>query len=197
MRNEQGESRGFGFVSYQTPDQGSFSSALSLSAHTAHLIPTRIFNLRYNHLRPPASAAMHAMNGVIIGSKQLVVRLHEPKQLRQEKLAQRFGGHNGHPRSSSGATSPTASEAGESYAGWPSPSHRTSVLGSPIMGGHGHGHGGDGRHDRARRSSGSYYHVRFFSFFLFVFVKGEENLTLDIHVFVGCTSRYTQSPYAL
>ncbi|CAL1699509.1 unnamed protein product [Somion occarium] len=122
MRNENGESRGFGFVSYQMPDQ--------------------------------AAAALHGMNGVQIGTKQLVVRLHEPKQLRQEKLAARFGGHNGHPRSSSGATSPTASEAGESYGGWSSPNQRPQVLGSPIMG---HGHGID-RPDRARRSSGSYYH---------------------------------------
>ncbi|KAF9010082.1 hypothetical protein BDQ17DRAFT_1388089 [Cyathus striatus] len=96
MRNENGESRGFGFVSYQTPDQ--------------------------------ATAAMRTMNGATIGSKQIVVRLHEPKQLRQEKLAQRFG-HNGHPRSSSGATSPTASEGGESYA------------------------------ERGRRGSGSYYNA--------------------------------------
>ncbi|OSD01517.1 hypothetical protein PYCCODRAFT_1468678 [Trametes coccinea BRFM310] len=120
MRNEQGESRGFGFVSYQTPDQ--------------------------------AAAAMNAMNGAVIGQKALVVRLHEPKQLRQEKLAQRFGGHNGHPRSGSGATSPTASEAGESYAGWPSPSSHPAVLGSPTMGHH-------ERPDRARRSSGSFYHA--------------------------------------
>ncbi|OBZ67782.1 Polyadenylate-binding protein, cytoplasmic and nuclear [Grifola frondosa] len=121
MRNETGESRGFGFVSYQTPDQ--------------------------------ASAAMHAMNGMVLGNKQLVVRLHEPKQLRQEKLAQRFGGHNGHPRSSSGATSPTASEAGESYAaGWPSPGSHPAVLGSPLM-------GHNERPDRTRRSSGSYYHA--------------------------------------
>ncbi|KAI0942169.1 hypothetical protein AcV7_002677 [Taiwanofungus camphoratus] len=120
MRNETGESRGFGFVSYQTPDQ--------------------------------AAAAMHAMNGVVLGSKQLVVRLHEPKQLRQEKLAQRFSGHNGHPRSGSGATSPTASEAGESYAGWPSPNHHHAPLGSPVM-------GHSERPDRARRSSGSYYHA--------------------------------------
>ena len=96
---------------------------------------------------------MNAMNGVTIGSKQLVVRLHEPKQLRQEKLAQRFGGHNGHPRSSSGATSPTASEAGESYAGWPSPSSHPAVLGSPVMSVH------ERSDNRARRSSGSFYHV--------------------------------------
>ncbi|KAJ7031961.1 hypothetical protein C8F04DRAFT_670008 [Mycena alexandri] len=119
MRNESGESRGFGFVSYQTPDQ--------------------------------ASAALHAMNGMLLGTKQVVVRLHEPKQLRQEKLAQRFGGHNGHPRNSSGATSPTASEGGESIAGW-SPRHGTSTLGSPVQTHY-------DRPDRGRRGSGSYYNA--------------------------------------
>ncbi|KAJ7100091.1 hypothetical protein B0H15DRAFT_818651 [Mycena belliarum] len=119
MRNETGESRGFGFVSYQTPDQ--------------------------------ASAALHAMNGVLLGTKQVVVRLHEPKQLRQEKLAQRFG-HNGHPRNSSGATSPTASEGGESIAGW-SPRHHTSTLGSPVQ-----AHYERPEH-RGRRGSGSYYNA--------------------------------------
>ncbi|KAJ7461748.1 hypothetical protein B0H11DRAFT_2055856 [Mycena galericulata] len=118
MRNENGESRGFGFVSYQTPDQ--------------------------------ASAALHAMNGVLLGTKQVVVRLHEPKQLRQEKLAQRFG-HGGHPRNSSGATSPTASEGGESIAGW-SPRHHTSTLGSPVQSHY-------DRPERGRRGSGSYYNA--------------------------------------
>ncbi|KAJ3967724.1 hypothetical protein EV361DRAFT_952953 [Lentinula raphanica] len=47
MRNEAGESRGFGSVSYQAPDQ--------------------------------AAAAMHAMNGITLDSKQVVVRLHEPE----------------------------------------------------------------------------------------------------------------------
>ncbi|KAJ7821027.1 hypothetical protein B0H14DRAFT_3471885 [Mycena olivaceomarginata] len=120
MRSETGESRGFGFVSYQTPDQ--------------------------------ASAALHAMNGVLLGTKQVVVRLHEPKQLRQEKLAHRFSGHNGHPRNSSGATSPTASEGGESIAGW-SPRHHTSALGSPVQAAHYE------RPDRGRRGSGSYYNA--------------------------------------
>ncbi|KAI9507287.1 hypothetical protein F5148DRAFT_1206374 [Russula earlei] len=119
MRNEVGESRGFGFVSFQTPDQ--------------------------------AAAAMHAMNGALLGSKQLVVRLHEPKQLRQEKLAARFAGHNGHPRSASGATSPTLSEGGESYAGWPSPGAKSAILGSPI--------GHSERLERPRRGSGSYYNA--------------------------------------
>lgn len=112
MRNEIGESRGFGFVSYQTPDQ--------------------------------AASAMHAMNGHLLGSKHVVVRLHEPKQLRQEKLAQRFG-HNGHPRSSSGATSPTASEAGE---GWSSPRQYPLSLSSHYD-----------RPYRGRRGSGSYYNA--------------------------------------
>ncbi|KAF5368875.1 hypothetical protein D9758_002997 [Tetrapyrgos nigripes] len=119
MRNENGESRGFGFVSYQTPDQ--------------------------------AAAALHAMNGVTLGSKQVVVRLHEPKQLRQEKLAQRFGGHNGHPRNSSGATSPTASEGGESYQGWGSPRHHSQPLASPTA--------HFDRSERGRRGSGSYYNA--------------------------------------
>ena len=124
MRDEAGRSRGFGFVSFQTPDQ--------------------------------AALALHSMNGVILGSKQIVVRLHEPKQLRQEKLAQRFaGGHNNHPRSRSGATSPTASEGGDSHGGWPSPhgtyqslASTTAAVAERLA------------PERARRSSGSYYNVR-------------------------------------
>ena len=98
-----------------------------------------------------ANEALHQMNGALLGSKQLVVRLHEPKQLRQEKLAARFAGHNGHPRSASGATSPTASEGGESYVGWPSPGARSAILGSPVS----HSE----RLERPRRGSGSYYNV--------------------------------------
>ena len=89
------------------------------------------------------------MNGAILGSKQLVVRLHEPKQLRQEKLAHRFGSSGGHPRtrSGSGATSPTPSDGGESYWGRSSPGGPVSPSGQP------------GPADRVRRSSGSYYNV--------------------------------------
>lgn len=99
------------------------------------------------------------MNGVTLGSKQIVVRLHEPKQLRQEKLAQRFG-HNGHPRrSSSGATSPAVSEAGEQmFGGWNSPRMYPSALGSPALSPkpiHFE------RTERGRRGSGSYYTVCF------------------------------------
>ncbi|KAJ2923152.1 hypothetical protein H1R20_g13943, partial [Candolleomyces eurysporus] len=122
MRNESGESRGFGFVSFQVPEQ--------------------------------ATAALHAMSGVQLGSKQIVVRLHEPKQLRQEKLAQRYG-HNGHPRSASGATSPTISEAGD-YNTW-SPRAHSATLGSP------HGAGSSkpsyDQSERSRRGSGSYYNA--------------------------------------
>ncbi|SRR6266851_3939183 len=137
MRNEVGESRGFGFVSYQTPDQGSVFP----------IFPEYII-LKCSD---PAAAAMHGMNGALLGSKQLVVRLHEPKQLRQEKLAARFAGHNGHPRNASGATSPTLSEGGESYAGWPSPGAKSAILGSPV--------GHTERLERPRRGSGSYYNV--------------------------------------
>ncbi|KAF9443021.1 hypothetical protein P691DRAFT_779114 [Macrolepiota fuliginosa MF-IS2] len=121
MRDEGGASRGFGFVSFQTPDQ--------------------------------ASAALHAMNGAQLGSKSIVVRLHEPKQLRQEKLAQRYAGHNGHPRNSSGATSPAASDAGETLVGgWSSPRARVSALGSPKA-------SYNERPERGRRGSGSYYNA--------------------------------------
>jgi polyadenylate-binding protein len=150
MRNENGDSRGFGFVSFQTPDQG-LTSLSFLFALPSHPFPC-----------PIANAAMHAMNGMQLGSKQIVVRLHEPKQLRQEKLAQRFG-HNGHPRSASGATSPTVSEGGESYIGWSSPRQRTSALGSPVGSGGGYDHHHPHHHhrtDRGRRGSGSYYNVR-------------------------------------
>ncbi|KAN0112139.1 hypothetical protein V8E52_007879 [Russula decolorans] len=53
---------------------------------------------------------MHGLNGLLLGSKQLVVRSHKPKQLHQEKLAPRFAGQNGHPCRASGATSPTPNE---------------------------------------------------------------------------------------
>lgn len=117
------------------------------------------------------------MNGALLGSKQLVVRLHEPKQLRQEKLAQRFG-HNGHPRSASGATSPTASEGGESYGCFSSPRHPSSVLGSPVI--------GVDRPDRGRRGSGSYYNV---SMHRTCFNSGSRA--------PGCPLWYPQSPHAL
>jgi hypothetical protein len=104
-----------------------------------------------------AAEALRAMNGATLGSKQIVVRLHEPKQLRQEKLAQRFG-HNGHPRrSSSGATSPAISETGEPlFGGWNSPRLHHSALGSPALSPKSiHFE----RTERGRRGSGSYYTV--------------------------------------
>lgn len=102
-----------------------------------------------------AASAMQAMNGIILGSKQIVVRLHEPKQLRQEKLAHRFGNSPGssHPRnrSGSGATSPTLSE--ELYWGRNSP-------GGPIPNTAHIAHTTHTTHtERTRRSSGSYYTV--------------------------------------
>lgn len=130
------------------------AAALALY-HSKHQIKVRKFFPFQGNLvlrcSDPAAAAMHGMNGVLLGSKQLVVRLHEPKQLRQEKLAARFAGHNGHPRSASGATSPTLSEGGESYAGWQSPGAKSAILGSPVS----HSE----RLERPRRGSGSYYNV--------------------------------------
>src|SRR6266481_8172198 len=44
------------------------------------------------------ASALQAMNSIVLGSKQLVVYLHEPSQLCQEKLAHRFGSSSGgHP----------------------------------------------------------------------------------------------------
>lgn len=67
----------------------------------------------------------------VLGQNQFIVRLHEPEQLRQEKLASRFGSGsgNGQLRSASGATSPTPSEGGKSMV-WPLPSVRSI---SPSM----------------------------------------------------------------
>ena len=122
------------------------------------------------------------MNGATLGSKQIVVRLHEPKQLRQEKLAQRFG-HNGHPRSSSGATSPAVSETGEQlFGGWNSPRLRPSALGSPALSPKSiHFE----RSERGRRGSGSYYTVCFFLTFF-------SNTDIYEDHFVGCTQWYSQ-----
>ncbi|KAI9438564.1 hypothetical protein H4582DRAFT_1949444 [Lactarius indigo] len=108
-----------------------------------NLDPSIDSNGLFSHFRK-LPMHLHQMNGALLGSKQLVVRLHEPKQLRQEKLAARFAGHNGHPL-------PTASEGGESYAGWPSPGARSAILGSPV--------GHSERLERPRRGSGSYYNA--------------------------------------
>lgn len=63
MRDNDGRSREFGFVSFTTPDE--------------------------------ARQALQAMDNAKLGSKKVTVRLHEPKTLRQEKLAARFGAANG------------------------------------------------------------------------------------------------------
>ncbi|KAF8310999.1 hypothetical protein DL93DRAFT_2061536 [Clavulina sp. PMI_390] len=99
MRGDNGQSRGFGFVSYQQPEQ--------------------------------ASAALNAMNGKQVRGKTIQVRFHEPKQLRQEKLAQRFSDTPGAARRNSGPSSPAISDGGE---------HAINS-------------------DRPRRSSGSYYNA--------------------------------------
>lgn len=132
------------------------ASCLTINQNTVNLQSRDLLH-RVLKLFNPANEALRVMNGAQLGSKQIVVRLHEPKQLRQEKLAHRF--NNGHPRrSSSGATSPAASEAGESYSGWNSPHmYSPQTLGSPALSPkpvH------FDRPDRGRRGSASYYTVR-------------------------------------
>ncbi|KAN0059848.1 hypothetical protein ACQY0O_008422 [Thecaphora frezii] len=58
MRDNDGKSREFGFVSFTTAEE--------------------------------AGRALRSMNNAVLGSKQITVRLHEPKKLRQEKLAAKF-----------------------------------------------------------------------------------------------------------
>lgn len=114
-------------------------SVLSLSKHPNKVSPIKTSSTCPNNQLNEAAAALQAMNGVFLGSKQIAVRLHEPKQLRQEKLQQRFS-----PRTRSGATSPTPSEGGESIYSAFSPD-RDLI-----------------RERAVRRSSGSYYAVCIF-----------------------------------
>ncbi|KAG6895973.1 hypothetical protein C0992_011208 [Termitomyces sp. T32_za158] len=162
MRNESGESRGFGFVSFQSPSQGTLPLSPSFPPPPllASPLPPVLPNPPLTH--SPANSAMHAMNGAQLGTKQIVVRLHEPKQLRQEKLAQRFGHHhhhNGHPRSASGATSPAASDAGDSYIGFSSPRRLSATLPLPLPIPLSPDRDRDRGAERSRRGSGSYYNA--------------------------------------
>ncbi|KZT62448.1 hypothetical protein CALCODRAFT_505513 [Calocera cornea HHB12733] len=100
MRNDQGTSKGFGFVSYQTPEE--------------------------------AAQALHVMDGTMMNNKQIVVRLHEPKALRQEKLRERFSGNKRAQRQSGGASPVHSDGTGEEAS-----------EGQPAA--------------RPRRGSGSYY----------------------------------------
>lgn len=94
MRDELGVSKGFGFVSYQTPQE-------------AHL-------------------ALTSMDGAFMGSKQIVVRLHEPKKLRAEKLAEQ--------RARGGSLSPKrASEALPGMALSEEHSRRSSGAGGAYL----------------------------------------------------------------
>ena len=78
-------------------DLGACHSRLSIKVCTPPFHqPTNFALISRNYHHTLAAYAMCAMNGVLLGSKQLIVRLHKPKRLHQERLAQRFGGHNGH-----------------------------------------------------------------------------------------------------
>lgn len=74
-----------------------------------------------------ASRALAEMNGKQFGSKQMIVRLHEPKSMRQEKLSAKFGA---------------------SYSAGPGASPSGSGSGSPL---------GETEGPRQRRMSDSYF----------------------------------------
>ncbi|CEH19206.1 related to polyadenylate-binding protein 3 [Ceraceosorus bombacis] len=72
-----------------------------------------------------ASRALHAMNNTQMGAKQMSVRLHEPKRMREQKLAAKFGGASADspPISAGGA----ASETNGSPSGTPQVEHAAAV----------------------------------------------------------------------
>ncbi|TIA72053.1 hypothetical protein E3P91_02172 [Wallemia ichthyophaga] len=118
MRDENDQSRGFGFVSYQSPES--------------------------------AKAALHVMNGVGVRTKAITVRFHEPKQLRQEKLAARFSKNDRLGVSS--PVSPIPSDYGMN-----SNLNSPPLSATPSMGGGGGGGVGVGVTVNGRRGSGSYF----------------------------------------
>ncbi|CAD6893862.1 unnamed protein product [Tilletia laevis] len=87
MRDGEGNSRGFGFVSFTTAEE--------------------------------ASRALATTNNSMLGNQKINVRLHEPKRMREQKLAAKFGADS---------TSPGGSETGgwtgdQSPEATPSPAH--------------------------------------------------------------------------
>lgn len=92
MRDDAGNSREFGFVSFTQAED--------------------------------ASRALHAMHNTTFGVKTMTVRLHEPKRMRQEKLANKFGGKSKEAGDSSpvlGSGDGEGSETRGSPAGTPGP----------------------------------------------------------------------------
>lgn len=75
MRDDNGKSREFGFVSFTTPDE--------------------------------AQQALQAMDNAKLGTKKIIVRLHEPKTMRQEKLAARYNAANADNSDMSSNSPPT------------------------------------------------------------------------------------------
>lgn len=115
MRDDAGLSRGFGFVSFQTPQEGMFIvfrplDIMLVCSPTVSRPPTgspcRSFChgwLVYEPIRfltiPLFLYSVFLFPGMLIGNKRMTVRLHEPKQLRAEKLAeQRAKGSPGSPK---------------------------------------------------------------------------------------------------
>lgn len=76
MRDNDGKSREFGFVSFTTPDE--------------------------------AHHALQAMDNAKLGARKITVRLHEPKTMRQEKLAARFAAAHGETNEAADASGSAA-----------------------------------------------------------------------------------------
>lgn len=88
MRDQEGYSREFGFVSFTQADD--------------------------------ASRALHSMNNAMLGNKQMTVRLHEPKKMRQEKLAAKFGASTPRNGEQGSESPPLGDGASSETAGSPS-----------------------------------------------------------------------------
>lgn len=72
MRDEQGSSRGYGFVSFRTPEEGEIFDVLRAPAESRK-----------------AAKAVATMSGTIVSRQKITVTLHEPRKLRPEKMAER------------------------------------------------------------------------------------------------------------
>ncbi|SPO40563.1 related to protein mediates microtubule-dependent mRNA transport [Pseudozyma flocculosa] len=121
MRDNEGKSREFGFVSFTTADE--------------------------------AQRALRAMHNTTLGAKQITVRLHEPKKMRQEKLAAKFGGSGGGNGAGTGGSATPNSD----YGGMRSPSINGGVGGAVGAGSMGDGGGVSPDERQERRMSNSYY----------------------------------------
>ncbi|KAE8230151.1 hypothetical protein CF326_g4857 [Tilletia indica] len=112
MRDSDGNSRGFGFVSFTQAEE--------------------------------ASRALATTNNSMLGNQKINVRLHEPKRMRAEKLAAKFGADS--------STSPGGSETG----GWTG-EHSPEATPSPALGSPSAGNAAVATKKADKRASNSYF----------------------------------------